>query len=122
MSNRVKKIYKCKECETMITIVTKVHELPESIICPCDSVAENQGSKWKSLTTKCLSTRSKEQLRIRKEYRPNHTYQSLSSNKKGSEKKLFLDHYAQSLTRTGEICGRSRRSKQNIKRTKALHY
>ena len=45
MSKRVKKIYKCKECETMITIVTKVHELPESIICPCDSVAENQGAK-----------------------------------------------------------------------------
>ncbi len=45
MSKRVKKIYKCVECETMITIVTKVHDLPESIICPCDSVAENQGSK-----------------------------------------------------------------------------
>jgi DNA-directed RNA polymerase subunit RPC12/RpoP len=45
MSQRVKKIYKCVECETMITIVTKVHELPESIICPCDSVAENQGAK-----------------------------------------------------------------------------
>jgi hypothetical protein len=45
MSKRVKKIYKCSECETMITIVTKVHELPESIICPCDNVAENQGSK-----------------------------------------------------------------------------
>jgi len=27
----------------------------------------------------------------------------LSSNKTGSEKKLFLDHYAQSLTRTGDI-------------------
>lgn len=45
MSKRVKKIYKCNECETMITIITKVHELPESIICPCDSVAENQGAK-----------------------------------------------------------------------------
>jgi hypothetical protein len=45
MSKRIKKIYKCNECETMITIVTKVHELPESIICPCDNVAENQGSK-----------------------------------------------------------------------------
>jgi hypothetical protein len=45
MSKRVKKIYKCVECETMITIVTKVHELPESIICPCDKIAENQGSK-----------------------------------------------------------------------------
>ena len=30
-------------------------------------------------------------------------YQSLSSNKIGSEKKSFLDHYAQSLTRTGDI-------------------
>jgi hypothetical protein len=29
----------------MITIITRVHELPESIICPCDNVAENQGSK-----------------------------------------------------------------------------
>jgi DNA-directed RNA polymerase subunit RPC12/RpoP len=45
MTTRVKKIYKCSECETMITIVTKVHELPESIICPCDSNAESQGSK-----------------------------------------------------------------------------
>ena len=45
MSKRVKKIYKCVECDTMITIVTKVHELPESIICPCDKVAESQGSK-----------------------------------------------------------------------------
>lgn len=42
MSKRVKKIYKCVECDTMITIVTKVHELPESIICPCDKVAESQ--------------------------------------------------------------------------------
>jgi hypothetical protein len=45
MSKQIKKIYKCKECETVITIVTKVHELPESIICPCDNVAENQGAK-----------------------------------------------------------------------------
>jgi predicted nucleic acid-binding Zn ribbon protein len=45
MSKQIKKIYKCKECETTITIVTKVHELPESIICPCDNVAENQGAK-----------------------------------------------------------------------------
>jgi hypothetical protein len=45
MNKRVKKIYKCASCETMITIITKVHELPESIICPCDNVAENQGSK-----------------------------------------------------------------------------
>jgi len=111
MSKRVKKIYKCVECETMITIVTKVHELPESIICPCDKVAESQWSNWKNLTIRYLSTRLKEQSRIRKEYRPNHTCQSLNSNKTGSEKKLFLDHYAQSLTRTGEIRGRSRRSK-----------
>jgi|688.fasta_scaffold954291_3 hypothetical protein len=45
MNKRVKKIYKCASCETMITIITRVHELPESIICPCDNVAENQGSK-----------------------------------------------------------------------------
>ena len=42
MSKRVKKVYKCIECETMITIVTKVHDLPESIICPCDNVAESK--------------------------------------------------------------------------------
>jgi len=45
MSKQIKKIYKCSECETTITIVTKVHELPESIICPCDNVAENKGAK-----------------------------------------------------------------------------
>ena len=45
MSKQIKKIYKCNECETTITIITKVHELPESIICPCDNVAENQGAK-----------------------------------------------------------------------------
>ncbi len=42
MNKRVKKVYKCIDCNTMITIVTKVHELPESIICPCDKVAESQ--------------------------------------------------------------------------------
>ena len=60
MSKRVKKIYKCNECETMITIVTRVHELPESIICPCDSVAENQGAKWENLTIRLLSTKLRE--------------------------------------------------------------
>jgi len=45
MSKQIKRIYKCEECKTTITISTKVHELPESIICPCDSVAENQGAK-----------------------------------------------------------------------------
>jgi DNA-directed RNA polymerase subunit RPC12/RpoP len=44
MSEYIKKIYKCSDCETVITIETSVHELPESIICPCDSVAENQGA------------------------------------------------------------------------------
>lgn len=45
MTTRVKKIYKCDDCKTMITIVTKVHKLPESIICPCDGIAKDQGSK-----------------------------------------------------------------------------
>ena len=45
MNKQIKKIYKCEECKTTITIVTKVHELPESIICPCDNVAANQGVK-----------------------------------------------------------------------------
>jgi hypothetical protein len=34
----MKNIYKCEECKTVITIETDQHELPESIICPCDSV------------------------------------------------------------------------------------
>lgn len=45
MNKQIKKIYKCDECKTTITIVTKVHELPESIICPCDNVAKDAGSK-----------------------------------------------------------------------------
>jgi hypothetical protein len=42
MSEQIKKVYECKECETVITIETSVHELPESIICPCDNTAESQ--------------------------------------------------------------------------------
>jgi hypothetical protein len=34
----MKNTYKCAECKTVIAITTKVHELPESIICPCDAV------------------------------------------------------------------------------------
>jgi hypothetical protein len=30
--------YECPECKTIITIETEVHELPESIVCPCDTV------------------------------------------------------------------------------------
>jgi hypothetical protein len=45
MNKQIKKIYKCDECKTTITIVTKVHELPESIICPCDNVAKDAGAK-----------------------------------------------------------------------------
>lgn len=36
----IKKIYKCNECKTIITIETEVHELPDSIICPCDTPME----------------------------------------------------------------------------------
>lgn len=32
----MKKIYKCEDCKTVISIETEVHELPESIICPCE--------------------------------------------------------------------------------------
>jgi hypothetical protein len=42
MSEQIKKVYACNDCETVITIETSVHELPESIICPCDKVAESQ--------------------------------------------------------------------------------
>ena len=34
----MKYTYKCAECKTTIAITTKVHELPESIICPCEAV------------------------------------------------------------------------------------
>lgn len=39
-----KQIYKCEECKTVITIETEVHELPESIICPCDKVMPSIGA------------------------------------------------------------------------------
>lgn len=29
-------VYACPECKTKITIETEVHDLPESIICPCE--------------------------------------------------------------------------------------
>ena len=87
MKKQIKKIYKCHECETVITIVTKVHELPESIICPCDNVAENQGTKWKSLTINHPSTKLKEQKKIRKEYKTSHIYQSLSVDRLHLESK-----------------------------------
>lgn len=34
----MKTTYICPECKTSIIINTKVHELPESIICPCDAI------------------------------------------------------------------------------------
>jgi len=34
----MKNTYKCPECATTIAINTKVHTLPDSIICPCDAV------------------------------------------------------------------------------------
>jgi len=34
----MKTTYKCPDCKTTIAITTTVHELPESIICPCDNV------------------------------------------------------------------------------------
>ncbi len=44
MSKQNKRIYKCTDCKTVITVETSVHELPESIVCPCDNLAENQGA------------------------------------------------------------------------------
>jgi DNA-directed RNA polymerase subunit RPC12/RpoP len=41
----MKNTYKCAECKTSIIINTKVHELPESIICPCESVMPLDSSK-----------------------------------------------------------------------------
>jgi hypothetical protein len=41
----MKNTYKCPECKTSIVINTKVHELPESIICPCDAVMPMESSK-----------------------------------------------------------------------------
>ena len=34
----MKNIYKCEECNTIITIETEAHDLPESIVCPCDQI------------------------------------------------------------------------------------
>ena len=39
-----KKIYKCENCDTVISIETEVHDLPSSIICPCESVMPNIGA------------------------------------------------------------------------------
>jgi hypothetical protein len=41
----MKNTYKCEECKTSIVITTKVHELPESIICPCEAVMALASSK-----------------------------------------------------------------------------
>jgi hypothetical protein len=40
----MKKIYKCEECKTIITIETEEHELPDSIVCPCDFVMPSIGA------------------------------------------------------------------------------
>ena len=39
-----KKIYKCTECNTIISIETEVHDLPASIVCPCDQVMPSIGA------------------------------------------------------------------------------
>ena len=41
----MKNTYKCAECKTSIVITTKVHSLPESIMCPCDNVMPLASSK-----------------------------------------------------------------------------
>ena len=33
---KMKKIYKCNECDTTITIESEAHDLGDSITCPCD--------------------------------------------------------------------------------------
>jgi hypothetical protein len=40
----MKSIYKCEDCKTIITIETEVHDLPESIICPCDQSMPSIGA------------------------------------------------------------------------------
>jgi hypothetical protein len=40
----MKSIYKCEECATVITIETEVHDLPESIVCPCDQIMPSIGA------------------------------------------------------------------------------
>ena len=40
----MKRIYKCDECNTTITIETEAHPLPETIICPCDKEISKIGS------------------------------------------------------------------------------
>lgn len=32
----MQKTYKCDDCDTVITIATKTHELHDVITCPCD--------------------------------------------------------------------------------------
>ena len=57
---------------------------------------------------KYLSTRSREQIKTKKEHKTSLIFQSLSADKTESEKKLFLGHCAQFLTKTGVDHGRSR--------------
>jgi predicted nucleic acid-binding Zn ribbon protein len=40
----MKNIYKCEECSTTITVETNVHEMPESIICPCEATMPSIGA------------------------------------------------------------------------------
>jgi hypothetical protein len=41
----MKTIYKCPECATTITIETEAHDMPESIICPCEQIMPSIGAK-----------------------------------------------------------------------------
>lgn len=41
----MKTIYKCPECATTITIETEAHDMPESIICPCEQTMPSIGSR-----------------------------------------------------------------------------
>lgn len=41
----MKNTYKCPDCKTSIAITTTVHTLPESIVCPCESVMPLSSSK-----------------------------------------------------------------------------
>lgn len=40
----MKRIYKCNDCLTIITIETDAHPLPETIICPCDTEISKIGT------------------------------------------------------------------------------
>lgn len=41
----MKKVYKCESCDTIVTIVSEVHDLGSQITCACDQVMEWDGQE-----------------------------------------------------------------------------